>query len=243
MRKFWCLFFFIVVVLLATPIVERSFSIAFPILSTTSQEEPPRKPLPMRILLTHSFGLTVPDTNTARSAFGGRLRVYDIHIAKMFEVTQWACTSTGKPPNPDYWSWFYLADEGRIGMGVFKISCQLASDIAFAYGLGEGETTEMKIVDLGSARKGDSTTSIKSFEIPQLKITGGKVDKWLAFVQSFKPFAALSPKHSPEPLRAPTTDGSCECPYDTDKRGRSCGGRSAYSKANGRSGARCYSTD
>lgn len=33
--------------------------------------------------------------------------------------------------------------------------------------------------------------------------------------------------------------GSCECPYDTDSRGRTCGGRSAFSRGGGRSGA-CY---
>lgn len=29
--------------------------------------------------------------------------------------------------------------------------------------------------------------------------------------------------------------GKCGCPYDTDRAGRSCGGRSAYSRAGGRS--------
>lgn len=33
--------------------------------------------------------------------------------------------------------------------------------------------------------------------------------------------------------------GSCQCPYDTDRRGRECGGRSAYSKPGGESPI-CY---
>ncbi|XGV94253.1 MAG: hypothetical protein ACAF41_00010 (plasmid) [Leptolyngbya sp. BL-A-14] len=40
-----------------------------------------------------AFVLTVPDNNTTRSAYGGRLRVYDVHIAKMFEVTYNLCQS------------------------------------------------------------------------------------------------------------------------------------------------------
>ena len=55
-----------------------------------------------------------------------------------------------------------------------------------------------------------------------------------------------SPSQTPEtqiakPVRDPKS-GSCECPYDTDKRGRSCGGRSAYSRPGG-SDPICYSTD
>lgn len=41
-----------------------------------------------------------------------------------------------------------------------------------------------------------------------------------------------------EPIREPY-QGSCECPYDTDRRGRRCGGRSAYSRAGGSPGM-CY---
>lgn len=70
------------------------------------------------------------------------------------------------------------------------------------------------------------------------------------------PSPKLTPKpiHSPKPSPSPTPEtqvstplrasvaGSCECPYDTDKRGRSCGGRSAYSRPGGRA-PKCYSTD
>lgn len=40
------------------------------------------------------------------------------------------------------------------------------------------------------------------------------------------------------PIREPVS-GSCQCPYDTDKRGRSCGARSAYSRPGGAAPA-CY---
>lgn len=43
------------------------------------------------------------------------------------------------------------------------------------------------------------------------------------------------------PVRA-AVSGSCQCPYDTDIRGRSCGGRSVYSKSGGQQ-PRCYVKD
>jgi hypothetical protein len=43
------------------------------------------------------------------------------------------------------------------------------------------------------------------------------------------------------PVRDPAS-GSCDCPYDTDKRGRSCGARSAYSRPGGSSPI-CYERD
>lgn len=54
-----------------------------------------------------------------------------------------------------------------------------------------------------------------------------------------------SPLVSPSPQSQELTpiresiSGSCECPYDTDKRGRSCGRRSAYSRPGGASPI-CY---
>ncbi len=48
-----------------------------------------------------------------------------------------------------------------------------------------------------------------------------------------------SPPQSPQPIRA-SQAGNCECPYDTDRAGRACGKRSAYSRLGGRSGAQCY---
>ncbi|NJL81414.1 MAG: hypothetical protein HC815_31320 [Richelia sp. RM1_1_1] len=62
------------------------------------------------------------------------------------------------------------------------------------------------------------------------------------------------PQNIPEPIEpAPTqqdpnapvraaVSGKCDCPYDTDKRGRSCGDRSAYSRPGGASPV-CYLSD
>lgn len=44
------------------------------------------------------------------------------------------------------------------------------------------------------------------------------------------------------PLRAATTGQGCQCPYDIDARGRTCGGRSAYSRPGGEE-PKCYVGD
>jgi hypothetical protein len=59
------------------------------------------------------------------------------------------------------------------------------------------------------------------------------------------PDAIPSPSSSPQigsPLREGTTGQGCECPYDNDKAGRSCGARSAYSRPGGSAPA-CYVGD
>ena len=50
--------------------------------------------------------------------------------------------------------------------------------------------------------------------------------------------APVKRSRSGEPRRSPRV-GSCDCPYDLMRNGRSCGGRSAYSRPGGRSPA-CY---
>ncbi|MGG6270762.1 hypothetical protein ACQ4M3_39585 [Leptolyngbya sp. AN03gr2] len=135
--------------------------------------------LPMTIATGEGqFSMTVPDTNTTKSAYGGRLRVYDVHIAKMFEVTHWMCSSGRLSPGT---TWTYRADNGSIEMGEFQISCALASDIATAYGLGKSESTAVLVSYEEAGR------ATRTWNIPILNITGGKVDRWTRFTSNFKP--------------------------------------------------------
>lgn len=62
----------------------------------------------------------------------------------------------------------------------------------------------------------------------------------VAPIPSPEPSISTEPTPSPErtiagttPIREGTTGEGCECPYDRDKRGRRCGARSAYEKAEG----------
>lgn len=115
----------------------------------------------------------VPDKNTTVSA-GGGLRRYDAHIAKMFEITHNECQDSSF--NYQGISWRYQADNGNVDMGTFDITCRLARDIAQAYGLGKTKPTDILYY------RADNVVNI-----PTLNIAGDKVNKWLNFVQNFKP--------------------------------------------------------
>ena len=83
--------------------------------------------VPMR--LQHAEGtytLTVSETNTTKSAYGCQLRLNDVHIAKMFEVTYSDCQEI---LNAGGRTWYYRAGNDKIDMGQFRINCQLASEI------------------------------------------------------------------------------------------------------------------
>lgn len=163
-----------------------------------------------------SIDITVPDQDTTVSAYGGELRRYDVHIAKMFEVTHFLCQQEHKPDqfewvkyilfsnysslnerlsllhtflqnrlNEKGFEWSYGAANDNVDMGRFKISCQLASEIAEAYGLNKLRQTETKI------RKLKSSNSLYSEEYttPTLNIVDAKVLKWINFVQRFHPIS------------------------------------------------------
>ncbi|MGB7892817.1 MAG: hypothetical protein WCF82_13065 [Microcoleus sp.] len=70
------------------------------------------------------------ETNTTKFAYGGQLRLYDVHIAKMFEVR---CSDCHERPNAGGRTWYYRAGKGKIEMGQFRINCHLASDLANTY--------------------------------------------------------------------------------------------------------------
>ncbi|MEZ2235076.1 hypothetical protein [Microcoleus sp.] len=136
--------------------------------------------VPMR--LQHAEGtytLTVSETNTTKSAYGGQLRLYDVHIAKMFEVTYADCQEI---PKAGFRIWEYYAGNGRISMGSFRITCQLASDIANTYGLGKPERTA---IEYSQEEAGPPISRTRS--IPILDISGNKIQRWTNFVQRFRP--------------------------------------------------------
>lgn len=75
----------------------------------------------------------------------------------------------------------------------------------------------------------------------------------LLFVLSLAPVAAQTSKQAKEKtdaeiaqeiiaLSIASYSGSCPCPYNTDRGGRRCGGRSAYSRKGG-AAPLCYAED
>ncbi len=124
--------------------------------------------------------LIVPDTNTTTPAYGNdsRLRRYELHIAKMFEVTIWECRGSRE----GFMFWQYKAGNGSVDMGGFEITCALADDIRQSYGVGRAEPTS--ITRFGPRLTGRVTQTVN---VPILKIEGNKIDSWLNFVERFQP--------------------------------------------------------
>ena len=156
----------------ARSLMQRQFNTPAPTVSQNTA-------VPMTLSAAEEMmAITIPNQNTTQSAYGGRLRLYDVHIAKMFEVTHFLCKEY---PGLSEQTWSYRAGGGSIAMGHFKISCNLASDMALAYGLGKSERTAIQ----RSMEEGGRRTDV--YQVPILNITGGKVSRWLSFTQGFRP--------------------------------------------------------
>jgi serine/threonine-protein kinase len=122
--------------------------------------------------------LTAPNRDTTQPAYGGKLRLYDVHLAKMFETSHFLCQQFRRVSG---YEWVYSAGNGSIRMGNFRIPCSLASEIASTYGLGKPERTSIAKDTEGGPPESDV------YSIPILDITGSKVQRWMNFVQNFKP--------------------------------------------------------
>lgn len=134
--------------------------------------------VPMTItFVEETVSLTVPDRNTTVSAYGGELRLYDVHIAKMFEVTKFLCDRgfTGGI------LWNYRAGGGSIRMGAFNVTCAEANHIASIFGRGKPEITNILYIGEEGYRREET------FDIPILNIVGDKIPQWLDFVETLSP--------------------------------------------------------
>lgn len=122
--------------------------------------------------------LTAPNRDTTQPAYGGRVRLYDVHVAKMFETSHFLCQ---KSRGISGYEWVYSAGNGSIRMGNFRIPCSLASEMASTYGLGKPERTSIA----RDTERGLPESDV--YSIPIFDITGSKVQRWMNFVQNFQP--------------------------------------------------------
>ncbi|MEG3908343.1 hypothetical protein Q5691_00420 [Microcoleus sp. w1-18aA5] len=122
----------------------------------------------------------VPDRNTATSAGSRKLRLYDVHIAKMFEISRFLCD---RDRASEGYNWSYQAENGSIEMGRFKITCNLARSIATAYGLGKPEITVIR--RNFNLNNGRPSFALEKYSIPTLNIAKNRVVQWREFVQKF----------------------------------------------------------
>lgn len=124
---------------------------------------------------------TVPDGNTKVFIKGSKLRRYDAHVAKMFELTDYECRSDTKR-KWDTIIWQYLAGNGDINMGLFNISCNQARSIAKNFGLSKAKRTKFLY---------HKATNV--INVPALNISGANTSQWLKFVQTFPPYYIMPP--------------------------------------------------
>ncbi len=129
-----------------------------------------------------SLQFIVPDRNTARSASSRKLRLYDVHIAKMFEISRFLCD---RDRTAEGYNWSYEAENGNIDMGRFKISCNLARSIAKTYGLGKPEITVIR--RNFDQKDGRPSLAVEKYSIPTLNVAKNRVVQWRDFAQKFPP--------------------------------------------------------
>ncbi|MEI6428048.1 MAG: hypothetical protein WCO45_06600 [Pseudanabaena sp. ELA607] len=112
----------------------------------------------------------VPDRSTAVPAYGGSLRLYDVHIAKMIEITlDQFCTQPAT--KGAYFN--YEADNGRIFMGKLFISCDIARQAKATYGLGRAERTILEYAG-----------NPEVVYIPVLDLNGPKIKRFQNFIST-----------------------------------------------------------
>lgn len=121
----------------------------------------------------------VPDRNTTVSAFGGEMRRYDVHMARMIALShRFYCQQPYSAGIEKVVVWDYRANNGRIDMGTFNMPCTLVEQVVSAYGLGRTVPMEVELTD----------GSVGVFNVQTLNIEDGwETDDFLKFVQTIKP--------------------------------------------------------
>lgn len=130
--------------------------------------------------------LTVPDADTTIAGPHQQLRLYDRHVARLFELTYGQCQ---KHDALQGMQWTYEAANGNVNMGQFRIRCQTATEVVSGYQLGKAEVLPVTI-------EGREVVTIDQAPVSTLNITGTKVENWLRFVQTIRP--VRSPLQDPQ---------------------------------------------
>jgi hypothetical protein len=101
------------------------------------------------------------------------LRLYEVHLAKMLEVSVNFC----KDREPNYkFTWNYEADQGKVYMGEYSWTCQFALDTLKKFGSSGTEEITIHYVD-----------NPKKETISALNITGKNAKEFIDLVKTLKP--------------------------------------------------------
>ncbi|MGB3401949.1 MAG: hypothetical protein WBA77_04600 [Microcoleaceae cyanobacterium] len=143
----------------------------------------PSTQVPMRLEFGEGmYTMIVPNEDLSQPAYGGQLSFYDVHLAKMFEMTYDDCQQMQREYGMDAGSrtWYYIAEKDNFEIGNVNISCSLAYEVVETYGLGKAEPTDVKnFVEFQGVHT-------ETRYIPVLDITGSKVSQWKDFISMFE---------------------------------------------------------
>lgn len=127
--------------------------------------------------------LSVPDRDNSRNSFDQELSLYDLHIAKMYEVTDALCQRRLTFPfnQPiQVFQWSYSANS--IPIGQLQISCRDAEAAMNSYGRGFlSESTPIR-----RPLSPDAPPSFELIQIPTLNLAGYQASRWKTFTQQLR---------------------------------------------------------
>jgi serine/threonine-protein kinase len=126
---------------------------------------------------------SVPDRSNDRAFFNSELSLYDLHIAKMYEVTDALCDRRLTFPfsqNIQTFQWSYSANSFPIGQ--LQISCREAEDVINTYGRAFlSESTPIR-----RPLSPDAPPSSEILQIPTLNLAGYQVPLWKSFTRRLR---------------------------------------------------------
>ncbi len=137
---------------------------------------------------------TVPDQDTTTVVNRSKLRRYDVHLARMVELSHYLCQ---RQRQVEGYQWQYEAANGNIDMGTFRISCRLAREITTAYGFAGSERA---VVQKTSASFDRPAIKTEVWTVPKLNFAGTKENRWVGFVQKFPPTQISGQNQAMQPM-------------------------------------------
>ena len=103
------------------------------------------------------------------------MRLYDAHIARMIEVTKAFCQEENRDPSFIV-SWNYEAEDGKMFMGKFPLTCEFANNTFQSFGGGKQERVVVH-------HRGNAQAEM----IETLDLQGQNLTKFLTIVDQLKP--------------------------------------------------------
>jgi serine/threonine-protein kinase len=134
---------------------------------------------------TRQGTMVVPDRNTTVPAYGGKMRLYDVHIARMIAMShQFYCSQPYSGGIEKVMVWNYRANSGKLDMGTFNLRCTQVEQAVKTYGLG----ARVPITILNFVIGPHSAPSQEVVNLRTLDISGdAETARFLKFVQTIKP--------------------------------------------------------